>query len=140
MALPKKRKFLRFSLPKTVKLAVVHKRRNRGFRYNHYLIKNQFYACIETVVITNIYFYLLPALEMIRAYSFNFTLHHSFVTPSIFFFKDHSYLTFKNRYFVFNKLSAHIIYSFYPICLDLTTQVKLRSLKSDSFSLSETSA
>lgn len=112
MALPKKKKFLKFSLPKKHLVCVVYKRRHRGFKLGLNLTKNYFFSHLSVIMVLHFYLYVYPLLSILRAYYTTIILCYKVSLMSVFVFKGSSSLKTLEGMLSFTRRGAFLINSF----------------------------
>jgi len=120
MALPKKRKFLRYAISKLKALHSAYKRRTAAFsKGQSFKVSNGFFTKIESGVTSCLFSRVTPTLELIRAHAVSFLAFNRFSILSTFYYRSDLSLAFKHRLFVFGECAVYSVLSLYSLRCEL---------------------
>lgn len=124
MAVPKKRKFLRFALPKLNIINAVYRRRANDFRKGRVSkSSSNFFSKLEQSMTTHLFYYAIPMLELLYAYSVSFSAFNKFSILSSFHFRSDLFASFKHRLFVFGESVMYTVLSLYSLRCELYPKI-----------------
>jgi hypothetical protein len=124
MALPKKQKYFKFSIPKSLKVMFLQKRYSRGFRRKLITsnsltqISNYFFKELELAFYMNMYFYATSLSCLLGVYSTGYNLMYKYAGFGSVLAGLRS-LTYLNQIlYVSSRFGVYFFYSLFPLNLE----------------------
>jgi hypothetical protein len=141
MAVPKKRKYLRFALPKLNTIRAVYRRRTTSFTKGQlHRTSGNFFSKLEQAMTTQLFYYALPMLELLYVHSVSFFIFNKFSILSSFHFRSDLFASFKHRLFIFGKYATYTVLSLYSFRCEVYPKILRVGYSSFNFFISGTSS
>lgn len=140
MAVPKKRKYLRFALPKLNTIRAVYRRRTSGFTKGQLpRTSGNFFLKLEQAITTHLFYYAIPMLELLYVHSVSFIIFNKFSILSSFHFRSDLFASFKHRLFVFGEYGVYMVLSLYSLRCEVYPKILRGGYAGFNFFISGTS-